>query len=125
MGGRGCLKFNSRVVCVLAVGLLPPETAVVEHHFLAADVVAEPETAKREPPLAITKLYIHELLDPVGPAPVLGIGPENIEGSFLERSDLWVGLQEAPEQSLKTGGRADRKRGCHALKRRFLLFNAA
>jgi hypothetical protein len=39
----------------LAVGRFPPEATMLEHHFLAVDVIAKPETAQSQAPLALAE----------------------------------------------------------------------
>jgi len=73
---------------LLAVGLLPPETAIVEHDLTPVDVIAKPEAAEGEAPLALADRDTYELPDMLCPAAVVGVGLQNIEGSVLQRSEF-------------------------------------
>jgi len=57
----------------LAVGRFPPEATMLDHHFLAVDVIAKPETAQSQAPLAFAEGDSYELLNVVHAAVIVGV----------------------------------------------------
>ena len=56
----------------------------MEDDLLTVDIVAEPEAAEGEPPLAFAGRNIHELLDVVSLGTVVGIDLEDLAGAGLK-----------------------------------------
>ncbi|WP_133174649.1 hypothetical protein [Candidatus Methylomirabilis limnetica] len=95
------MSGNIKAKSASAIGLLPPETAVVKHNLAPIDIIAKPEAAEGESPLAFANRHIHELLDTIGSVAVVRVGLENVEGSALKSLELQMASEEAPSQSLE------------------------
>jgi hypothetical protein len=88
---------------------------MLEHHFLAVDVIAKPETAQSKAPLAFAEGDSYELLDVVGTAAIVGVGFENLADSLSNSAKLGVTCQEFPKDPLEMRGCGNRKRRGHSL----------
>jgi hypothetical protein len=68
-------------VCVLAIGLLPPKAAIVEHDLAGGNVIPKTEAAQGQPILtALSRPDTLELLDVVLAAEIEGIAFQDSKG---------------------------------------------
>ena len=88
---------------------------MLEHHFLAVDVIAKPETAQSQAPLAFAEGDSYELLNVVHAAVIGGIAFENLADSLSNTAKLGVTCQEFPKDPLEMRGYGNRKRRGHSL----------
>jgi hypothetical protein len=99
---RKDFRSNSRVVCGSAVGLLPPQAAVVEDNLAGGNVIPKTEAAQGQPILtALSRSDTFELLDVVLAAEIEGITFQDSKGHSVEVRKLRVLVAQAPEQAIE------------------------
>src|SRR3990172_4020402 len=106
----------------LAVGLLPSETAVVEHNPTGGDVVPKTEATQGQPILTtLARPDILEFLDIVLPAEIEGITLEDSQGWSVEVRKLRVLVIQAPKQPIELWNGPNGEARPHAPLRRAAL----
>ncbi|MBI2623903.1 hypothetical protein HYW67_00195 [Candidatus Parcubacteria bacterium] len=86
----------------------------MKHDLTTVDVIAESETAEKEPPLAFTQWDGSELLDVVGPGAVGGVGLEDVADAIAESTELGVPSKKFTEEPLESRRGANEKKRRHA-----------